>query len=99
MFKSLKANLNGFIGETLFNTVSWLGLGKDYKIFKNIVIEAFDGTTQIDQIIVSKYGIFVIEVKTYKGWIFGNERNSKWTQVLYKQKNTFKILCDKITNI
>ena len=29
-------------------------------------------TTQIDHIFVSKYGIFVVETKNYKGWIFGN---------------------------
>ena len=39
-------------------------------------------TAQIDQIIIADSGIFVLEVKNYKGWIFGDERNQYWTQVL-----------------
>lgn len=39
-------------------------------------------TAQIDQIIIADSGIYILEVKNYKGWIFGNERNQYWTQVL-----------------
>ena len=39
-------------------------------------------TAQIDQIIIADSGIYVLEVKNYKGWIFGNEKNQYWTQVL-----------------
>ena len=39
-------------------------------------------TAQIDQIIIADSGIYVLEVKNYKGWIFGDERNQYWTQVL-----------------
>lgn len=39
-------------------------------------------TAQIDQIIIADSGIYVLEVKNYKGWIFGNERNQYWTQIL-----------------
>ncbi|WP_318011012.1 nuclease-related domain-containing protein [Clostridium sp. FP1] len=35
-------------------------------------------TTQIDHVIVSNYGIFVIETKNYKGWIIGNEFDENW---------------------
>ena len=41
------------------------------------------GTTQIDELIIADSGIYVIEMKNYKGWIFGNEINQYWTQVLY----------------
>ena len=34
-----------------------------------------DGTTQIDHIFVSHYGVFVVETKNTSGWIFGNERD------------------------
>ena len=43
-----------------------------------------DGTTtQVDQIVVSIYGVFVIEAKDYSGWIFGNESQRQWTQTLH----------------
>ena len=41
------------------------------------------GTAQIDELIIADSGIYVIEMKNYKGWIFGNDSNQYWTQVLY----------------
>ncbi len=35
-------------------------------------------------------GIFVIETKNYKGWIFGSENQRQWTQQIYRQKNRFQ---------
>ena len=50
---------------------------------KNLCLPWPDGrTTQIDELIIADSGIYVIEVKNYKGWIFGNENNQYWTQVL-----------------
>ena len=37
-------------------------------------------TTQIDHVIVSPFGVFVIETKNYSGWIFGDEKSIKWKQ-------------------
>ena len=44
---------------------------------------------QIDHVVVSIYGIFVIETKNYSGWIFGDENSQYWAQVIYKTKNRF----------
>ncbi len=58
-----------------------------YKILNDITVQLEDGTTaQIDHIVVSKYGVFVIETKNYKGWIVGNENAYYWKQVIYKRK-------------
>ncbi|MFD2639143.1 NERD domain-containing protein [Piscibacillus salipiscarius] len=43
-------------------------------------------TTQIDHVVTSPYGIFVIETKHYQGWIFGKEHQRYWTQTIYKRK-------------
>lgn len=49
--------------------------------------------SQIDIIAVNKRGIFVIECKDYQGWIFGNSKNSRWTESLpgngYAQSKKF----------
>ncbi len=37
-------------------------------------------TTQIDHVVVSPYGVFVIETKNYSGWIFGDEKSRRWKQ-------------------
>ena len=39
-------------------------------------------STQIDHLIVSPYGLFIIETKNHKGFIFGDMDNKIWTQVL-----------------
>jgi len=46
-------------------------------------------TTQIDHVVVSNFGIFCIETKSYKGWIFGNANQEFWTQVIYRFKDRF----------
>ena len=48
----------------------------EYKIFNDILLATESGTTQIDHIVVSRFGIFVIETKSYRGWITGNENGS-----------------------
>jgi len=78
-FNYSEAYLKGKAGEAVIGSFSE-ALGKDYRILKNVVIRMGNGTTQIDQIIVSKFGIFVLEIKNYAGWIFGKEKQQKWTQ-------------------
>lgn len=56
---------------------------KEYYIFNNLILPSDYGiSTQIDHVVVSKYGIFVIESKDYNGWIFGSVNSKKWTQCL-----------------
>ena len=79
---SLKSSFKGFLGETVINVAMWLKLEKDvYHRLNGITLpRANGGSTQIDHIIVSVYGIFVIETKNYKGWIYGSEKQKQWTQ-------------------
>jgi len=65
---------------------------KNYHILNNLALRLPDGsTTQIDHVIVSRYGIFVIELKNYSGWIFGDEKSKVWTQTFGKnRKFTFQ---------
>ena len=39
-------------------------------------------SSQLDHLIVSPYGIFVVETKNHKGWVFGDVNGKVWTQVL-----------------
>lgn len=71
------------------NTIRHHLQGEDYHLIDNITLPVNGSTTQIDHILVSRYGVFVIETKGYKGWIYGNERDRQWTQVLYKSKHRF----------
>lgn len=63
---------------------------KDYFIFNNIIIPSdINGSSQIDHLVLSRFGIFVIENKDYKGWIFGDKDEDEWTQSLPGGKNKF----------
>lgn len=57
-----------------------------YKVINNLLIQNNGYTTQIDHIVISVYGIFVIETKTYQGWIYGGENSDFWTQNIYGHK-------------
>ena len=54
--------------------------GPEYHLIDDITLPMKDGTTQIDHVLVSRKGIFVIETKHYRGWIFGDEKSRTWTQ-------------------
>ena len=89
---SLMSSFKGVLGETVINIAMWLKLEKDvYHRLNNITLPlANGGSTQIDHVIVSVYGVFVIETKNYKGWIFGNEAQRQWTQVIMGRKYKFQ---------
>lgn len=83
--------IKGWFGEKATQLGMWAKLDSvTYKRFHNVVLTTQNGTTQIDHVLLSRYGIFVIETKNYNGWIFGSENQESWTQVLHGKKNTFQ---------
>jgi hypothetical protein len=69
----------------------WLSLDSStYRRFHNIILPSKNGTTQIDHLLVSPFGLFIVETKNKKGWIFGSEDQSEWTQTLFKEKYSFQ---------
>ncbi len=61
-------------------------------IFHDLYIQKTNGEyTQVDVAVATKAGIIVFEVKDYSGWIFGNEHQKYWTQLLAygKEKHRF----------
>ena len=83
--------IKGFLGEKTTQIGLALTLNaKIYTSFQNLVIETTNGTTQIDHVYLSPYGLFVIETKNYTGWIFGDEHQKTWTQSIFGKKHTFQ---------
>lgn len=81
--------VKGQIGELLVRLFAHWQLDKQtYRRLHNVTLSTPDGTTQIDHVFLSPYGIFVLETKNMSGWIFGGEQQPQWTQKLYKR--TFK---------
>ena len=81
----------GMIGEFIVNLSAKLMLDKEkYHLIKNVTLPTEDGSTQIDHVIISVYGIFVVETKNMKGWIFGSPNQKTWTQKIYKHFSKFQ---------
>jgi hypothetical protein len=85
------ARFKGFFGEFRVRATVRLRLGgRTYRSLHNLTFPTGDGTTQIDHVIASRFGIFVIETKNLKGWIFGDEKSRRWTQSIYGKKYQFQ---------
>ncbi|AQQ54033.1 NERD domain-containing protein [Planococcus lenghuensis] len=82
--------VKGYLGEMGIR-FALRGLGKEnIEILNDITLQNGNKTAQIDHIVIGRNGIFVIETKNYQGWIFGSEKNAKWTQTIYKSKRQFQ---------
>lgn len=61
-------------------------------IFHDLYVQKKNGEfSQIDIVVATPQGLLAIEVKDYSGWLFGNEKQRYWTQVLNygKEKHRF----------
>ena len=78
-------------GERIVSRMAKRFLDKNnYHLLNNVTLPTVDGTTQIDHIIISMYGVFVVETKNMKGWIFGNPKQKTWTQIIYGERYKFQ---------
>ena len=80
--------LKGWLGEKKTQYNLWRGLdSRDYVRFHDTIFPSQNGAAQVDHLLVSKFGVFVVETKNYQGWIYGSEKDPKWTQTIYRKKS------------
>jgi len=85
------AKIKGYLAERQVNKYLGKLNRQDYTIYKNLILPLDnDDLTEVDHLVVSQFGIFVIETKNYAGWIFGSEHQAKWTQQIFKKKTQFQ---------
>ncbi|WP_327608860.1 nuclease-related domain-containing protein [Virgibacillus tibetensis] len=71
----------GEIGEYKIN-IQLDQLPKEYKYLSDLMIEnqkSVSRYSQIDHVVLSPYGIFVIETKNYQGTIYGGKNRKQWS--------------------
>lgn len=73
--------IKGKQGEAYIHSML-MQLPVDYTVFDDVVLKTASGTTQIDHVVVSKYGVFAIETKNYRGEIYGNDNRHEWKQII-----------------
>lgn len=87
------AKRKGDIGEYKIN-IQLDQLSKEFKHLKDVMVKNTKGKTgysQIDHIVISPYGIFVIETKNYQGTIYGGKDRKVWSvNGQFKMMNPFK---------
>lgn len=60
-----------------------------YLLFNSYIPKRKNEASEIDIILLTRKGIFVIENKNYSGWIFGDEERTKWCETFKSSKNFF----------
>ena len=86
IYSLFKPKINGIIGEKAVSIILSRLDSQKYKVINDVIVRVNGKTSQIDHLVISNYGIFVIETKNYKGWIVGDEKSEYWTQVIYSRK-------------
>ena len=82
LWSTFKASVKGIWGEKLVQAGAALTLPSlEYRKYHNVTLPTPRGTTQIDHVFVSAFGVFVVETKNMAGWIYGSEQDREWTQV------------------
>ncbi len=61
----------------------------EYTVLNDIMIRSYTGASQIDHVVISSHGIFVIEVQDYRGEIVGKDTDQYWTWSTGKEKHRF----------
>lgn len=95
VFSSNRSTWAERIGENGERTVSFYLADlecDDYQVFNDLLLRDGNYTTQIDHIILSRYGVFVIETKNVHGKVYGSGNAEFWKQYLpdlgYKRYGT-----------
>ncbi len=71
----------GRIGEELVTSLIQDVLTNDDILLTNVPITINEQETELDNLIINSKGIFIIEVKNYRGKLYGNEDDYEWTKV------------------
>ena len=80
----------GTIGETRVRRILTAMLQKNqYTVLNDLTIPSGGGTAHIDHLVVSQFGIFVIETAYRRGTISGTEYQDRWKQVRFGRITRF----------
>lgn len=84
------------LGALLVLFVQWLAVGRKkrrrrreweprpsdrFRCYVGLIVADERGTTEVDEVLVTPAGIFVIEKKDFGAWIFGSATDEHWTAV------------------
>ncbi|MBQ7421431.1 MAG: NERD domain-containing protein [Prevotella sp.] len=83
-----QAEYRGRRGEKTVTSILQ-SLPDEYYLWNDVYLQRNGYSVQIDHVVISRYGIFVIETKNYTGWIYGNDDADQWTKNMYGYRYHF----------
>jgi hypothetical protein len=89
-YRLLKHRLKGALGESRVGRRLRRLPDEEFAVISDLMIQTSAGTRQIDHLVISRSGIFVIETKNFSGWIHGNENSEYWAQTIYRARTKFR---------
>jgi len=60
-----------------------------YCVIRNVTLPTCAGPTTIDHVVVSRFGVFVIETGRFSGWVYGDSSQRTWTHASRRGEATF----------
>lgn len=79
----------GQVGEWMVGSLL-KGLGPGFEVLNDLTFVVDGDSTQIDHVVISTRGVFLIETKNFSGRIFGKTTDSHWTQMVGRTKRQFQ---------
>ena len=64
--------------------------GQTYRQLHDVILETREGLVRIDHVIVSRFGVFVVEAMDMRGEILGRAFDPEWTQTVGGERVTFQ---------
>lgn len=55
---------------------------EDYRVYNDLLVRNGNYTTQVDHVVISRYGVFVLETKNVHGKVYGGGNAEFWKQYL-----------------
>jgi hypothetical protein len=81
LFRGSRRLIKRWAGECAVNLSARFFLNKkDYHLLRNVILPTEDETTQIDHLVVSRFGVFVVEIKNMTGLLSGPHDQDEWTE-------------------
>lgn len=71
----------GNVGETIFKDIIADILHSDDILLNNIELNMYEKKAEIDNLVINKNGIFIIEVKNYVGTLHGSIEEYEWEKI------------------
>jgi len=81
----------GWLGRRLVDLAARLQLDEDeYVLLTDVTLPVNGSTLHIDHLIVSRFGLFIVEIHSMQGRIYGGRRRHSWVRMLYPTRETFE---------